>query len=421
MKKGKAMITILLLSLAIMAGAQEGEILTFGKYMDNVKENNIGYMAEKYSVDIADALVEASRTFADPELSVAYANNQDWSLRMGYSVDASVAYTIELGGKRRARMDAALSEREMTMALVGNYFRNLRADAAIAWFRALKEVKECEIQGASYLRMLEIAAADSIRHLAGEISETDARQSRLEAATMLNELFAAEGAKREALTELALFQGKMEIPDTISWDISYEKRDFNLGQLIETALQDRADIMAAINAGKLSEHNIRVAKASRVTDIGLSAGAGYSSRSANEIAPAPPFLGLTAGINIPLMLSNRNKGKLTAAKASHLRSQAEYEAIRAGIRTEIIEAHNLYTVACKQLEQYEGSLLDDSKAILKSKTYGWQRGEISILELLNAQRTCNDILSKYNEALYNHAAALTELGRACGIWEIIER
>ncbi|MDR1356951.1 MAG: TolC family protein, partial [Tannerellaceae bacterium] len=417
MRNLKLVATCLFLGFYIVSGAQGGRILTFGEFMHGVRERNIGYSAEKYGVDMARADAEASRVFPDPELSVDYANNQDWSLRMGYSVEASLGYTVELGGKRRARIDAARSRMEMTEAAVEDYFRNLRADASIAWFTALKSAKDCAIRRSSYLRMLEVAAADSIRYRSGDISETDARQSRLEAGGMLNEAYAAEGAMRDAVVELVWLAGLDAAPDSVAGDILYVRRDFDLGRLIEIALDNRADVRAALKAEEVSRHNLRVAKAARVTDLGVSAGAVYSSKALNEIAPAPAFTGLMAGVSIPLRLSNRNRGDLNAARAATLRSSTEREAAKARTSAEVRQAYNRYVVACRQVEQYGAGLLDDAASILRSKTYAYRRGESGLLELLNAERTYNDVHMNYNETLYNYATALVELERACGIWD----
>ncbi|MDD4114926.1 MAG: hypothetical protein PHG27_04910 [Massilibacteroides sp.] len=40
------------------------------------------------------------------------------------------------------------------------------------------------------------------------------------------------------------------------------------------------------------------------------------------------------------------------------------------------------------------------------------------MEVLNAQRTYNEIQISYNETLYEYATALVQLERACGIWDI---
>lgn len=417
-RKRDLRITVLLLLCAIPAvNGQERRVLTFDEYMNRVKCSNISYLAEKYNVDIADAGLKAAGAFPDPELSVSYANNQNWNLRMGYGIDTELSYSLELGGKRKARISVARSEKEMTEALLEDFFRNLRADATIAWLEVLKRKKIYEIQQSSYRRMLDLARTDSVRYRLGSITEVDARQSRLEAAAVLNDVYSDEGALRDVLMQLLLFEGdrRMEMPDSIAGELSYSKLDFDVQKLIAAAQDNRADLQAAIKAKEMSQHNLRLAKASRAIDLGLSIGSGYSSRVLNEIAPAPAYTGVSAGISVPLKFSNRNRGELRAAQTAVVRQELACDAVELQIRSEVMQAHNRYVISCRQAEQFSAGLLDDAAAILNKKVYSYECGETGILEVLNAQRTYNDMQISYSETLYNCAAALVELERACGI------
>ena len=105
MKNIKSMIFLFSLCVAYHGHAQEKQLLTFHEYLNNVKNSNISYLAEKYNVDIADANIKAAKIFPDPELSVGYANNQNWDLQMGYGVDAELSWRLELGGKRKPGCD----------------------------------------------------------------------------------------------------------------------------------------------------------------------------------------------------------------------------------------------------------------------------------------------------------------------------
>ena len=69
----------------------------------------------------------------------------------------------------------------------------------------------------------------------------------------------------------------------------------------------------------------------------------------------------------------------------------------------------------------EGELIDlfkDADAVLEAKNFSYQRGETALLELLDAQRTANEIRSNFNESLAEQAKALIELERAAQLWEI---
>ncbi|MDR1098018.1 MAG: TolC family protein [Tannerella sp.] len=399
---------------------QAQRVLTFGEYLDRVRNANISYLAEKYNVEIAEALVTASKVFPDPELSAGYANNQNWNLQMGYGVDAGLSYTLELGGKRNARIRVAQSEMEMTGALLEDYFRNLRADATLAYLTALKQRELYEIRKSSHVQMLELARADSIRFRLGEIMEVDARQSKLEAAATLDEVLSTGGDLQEVLVQLLLFQGDatMALPDSIAGALTCLKRTFDPASLVAAAQNNRADLQAALKCRDVSQRNLELAKANRAIDLGISIGGNYSSAVRNEIAPAPAFKGITAGVSIPLRFSNTNKGALRAARLTAEQGEKQYEAIELQISSEVMQAYSRYMTACRRAEHFDTGLLHDADAIFQKKRYGYERGEASILEVLNARRTYNDVRVNYNEALFDCASALVELERACGIWDI---
>ena len=47
------------------------------------------------------------------------------------------------------------------------------------------------------------------------------------------------------------------------------------------------------------------------------------------------------------------------------------------------------------------------------------QGEVSLLEVLDAQRTYNDVRARYIDVVYGQALALVELELAAGIWDIV--
>ena len=416
----KIVIVSIICSWAGEVYGQPPRVLTYEHFMEQVRETNAEYLAEKYNVSIAAAKVQAAKVMPDPTLTVGYANNQDWNLQMGYGVDASLDYTLELGGKRRARIAVAQSEQEMTEMLLENYFRNLMADATIAYLTALKQKAQLDIQLSSYSQMDQLAQADSIRFSLGEITQVDALQSRLEANTMHNSVLNSEGELRNALIDLALLQGDstMLLPDSLTGRLTFPVHTFDPEQLIERAMQHRTDLQAALKSNELSQNNLRLARANRVIDLGLNIGAHHSSIVRNTIAPAPAFTGISAGISIPLKFSNTNKGEVRAAQFMMAQSQKRYEAVELQISAEVLQAYHKYVIALQKAQQFSVNMLKDAEMILQKKIYSYKRGETSILEVLNAQRTYNEVQTSFNEAQFDCSGALIELERSCGIWDI---
>jgi len=416
----KFSIVLLVFYLCATTSYAQEKILTFNEYMENVKKSNVNYLVEKYNVDIAKANAEAAKVFPDPNLTLGGANNQNWSLEMGYNYGVGLDYNLELGGKRKARINVAQSEAELAGTQVEDYFRNLRADATLAYLLALKQKQLLEIQKSSYQHMADLAQADSIRLKLGSITEVDANQSKLEANTIFNDVLGSQGDLQDALIQLALMQGdkEMQLPDSLSGELTYFKREYDLLSLITTAQNNRSDLQMALKSKEISQNNLRLAKANRAIDLGLNLGVTHNFESRNEIAPAPTYTSFSGGISIPLKFSNANKGNLNASKLALQQSETNYEAVELQIKSDVIQAYNKYKITCLQVDHFNTGMLNTAKTILQKKVYSYQRGETSILEVLNAQRTYNDIQVNYNETLYNCAAALIELERATEVWDI---
>ena len=55
---------------------------------------------------------------------------------------------------------------------------------------------------------------------------------------------------------------------------------------------------------------------------------------------------------------------------------------------------------------------------MDGKIYSYNRGEVSLLEVLDAQRTYDEVQAQYIETLFNYSSALVEFERSAGIWDI---
>jgi len=391
----------------------------YSTYIHRVGQNNLAYSAEKFNINIAEANVLSAGIFPDPELSIGWADNGQRRMKMGYGFTSGLEWTLELGGKRQARMDLAKNESKLTSLLLEEYFRNLRADATLAYLQTIEKRFQLQVQSNSYEQMKKLADADSIRYKLGVISQVDARQSKLEAGTMRNDVYAAFAEWKTAMANLSLLSG--DTHDTL-WNPEENftgfERDFRLQDLIEEAKNQRIDLKAALQSKTISQSTLRLAKANRAIDLGLSLGLEYNTYVSNIIAPTPAMTKIGAGVSIPLKFSNNKPGELRAAQYGVLQAEQILKQTELVIKTEVTQAYFTYEGARQQVAQYNKGLLTEAQAILEGKIYSYKRGESSLLEVLNAQRTYNEVQQNYYQTLYTLAEALIELERASGIWDI---
>ncbi|SNR63753.1 TolC family protein [Flavobacterium sp. ov086] len=421
----KWVMLLLLLNISTVSNAQIDTTFTrvkmnYPDFLSLVNKNNLGYAAEKFNVNIAEANIEASKVFPDPELAIGGHDNGQRRMQMGYGFSTELSWTLELGGKRKARINVAKSNNELTKALLEDYFRNLRADATLNYLTSLKQKEIFKVQLTSFTILKNIAVADSIRFKLGSITEIDARQSKLEANSMLNDVYQSEADWKTALLELGTLTGNQKADSLYLpiGDLTKFDRLFDLSELIVSAENNRADLLAALKNKNVSEDVLKLAKANRVLDLGLNMGVESASVVTNIVAPTPSSNTVSMGINIPLKFSNRYKGELKAAEYSVQQADVLYKQTELQIQTEVRKAWFNYLTTQKQVRQFNTGLLADAQRLLDGKIYSYKRGETTLLDVLNAQRTFNETQLNYYETLYNYAAALVELEKTAGIWDI---
>jgi len=404
MKKIKIAYTIFI-ALVAMQSTIAQQSITFVKYLQEVASNNLEYLAEQYNVRIADAETAIQRIFPDPELYLE-AMDESFLVELGY--------TLELG-KRTNRINLAKTNSEIEALNLEWFFNELRQESAEAYLDAILQRELLDVKRNSYEYMAKLAEYDSLRHKAGEISEHDARQTLLEAATLRNEVYRQEGEYKSAIIILNKYMGNSSgelFNPSGSWDNI--NKYYNLDKLITHGIKHRIDLLMANKGIDVAQQKIRMVKAERRPNISLMVG---YERDWSGPFPVRRDM-LKAGIAIPLKLSNLNKGAVRQSK--HILNQNEMQAKNTALRvqTEISQAYFRYESLSKQVEQYNGELLNEARTLLDGTTFHYKRGETNILEVLVAQRTYNEVMEAYLESTKEYASALITLQKSAGLWDI---
>jgi cobalt-zinc-cadmium efflux system outer membrane protein len=394
--------------------------IDYATYLRRVGQNNLALVIEKYNIDLAQAQILLAKVLPDPSIQIVAGDNGEARMGLGYAYGASLSWEAQLGRKRRARVEFAQNEAEFVRLMVEDFFRNLRAEATLAYIESLKQRKIMEVTLSAWQNLRQLAQSDSLRFAAGAVSEVDARQSKLEAGMLFNEFLLAQTEWKNSLIQLAQWQG-IPLSDTLFYSqgsLANFERSYTLESLIQNAIENRTDILAAYQNHKRAQSLLQVARANRIADLSLSLGVGGNTVQYNLVAPTPSFTTITATAALPIKFSNYLKGDIQQAQITIRQTEKMKEQIAIQIQTEVASAFTLYQTRKKQMEQFQNNLLNEAQKVLAGKIYSYQRGESSLLEALNAQRTYNQIQLNYYETLANYAGALVLLQKAAGIWDI---
>lgn len=379
--------------------------LTFEIYLQEVAESNLQLLAEKKQINLAEAEVIAAKVLPDPELSFEGANET-------YSLELS--YPLDIGNKRRARVRMAQGEVDKTQLEWDYFFQHLRAEAAFAFVDALVERELLLVKESSFQNMYQLSLSDSIRFTLGEITKNDVRQSKLESTLLQNELYQQEADLKSALVVLNQYMGKssedLHYP-LGSWDSV--NVDYKLSELLFIALEQRKDLKSVAKSMELAQQMLKLIRAERRLDVGLMIGYERDWKG-----PFPTGNSIKAGVSIPLKFSNFNKGSVKAKRIAVERSQYDIKQAQLQVEVEVTQGYYQYEAAQKRLKKYQSGMLDESKKVLDGIIYKYQRGDTSILEVLMAQRSYNEVQEHYIGVMKEYGYALIQLQLICGIWTL---
>lgn len=397
--------------LMMEASAQS---LDYNTYIDLIKKQNAEYVSEELNMAIGEAELKAARTVEDPSLSFEYGNNSDWSIAMGQSVSAELSKSISIS-KLSARVKVAKQQLSVSQASFDDYWRNLKADATIDFYNALLAKELLQVESQAYQNIASLAMSDSLRFVKGEITELDMLQSHLEKYRAQQDL---NGRQTDLLNALVLLDERCGNPSRgtrgIEGHLEMPSQDFDLQQLLDQAFKNRSDLRAAEESVTLAKQEEKLAIRERIPDVELVLGANYNTRVRNEEAPAPPFMGYSVGLTIPLPVLSVNSGVRKASMLRQQQAQLQSQSIRNSIQSEVIRAYNVYQASLQKVRMYNEVLMVSAQQVLDGKLYAYQRGETSLLEVLTAQHTFNEIQKDYATCVYDCMVALVELERSVG-------
>ena len=390
-------------------------------YLAKVAASNLSYASQRYNVSIAEAVIMASKIFKNPELQIS--NMQDVtnagnSQQLPGFYSAFITQTLELGGKRRQRQLVARKNHAAVSSSLQSFLQNLRLDASEAYADAIAmgQVASQFQRTATLLR--ELLQAQQERQKAGDISDVDLLQTRVEVrqyeAELLNALAQATNAELGLSAYLGPQFSSTHWQPVGSLDVSPQSTD--LFKLLSSAIRNRPDLVALRHRRDAAGENINLEKANRVPDLTVGLGWTNSTYSGNSTSPQPNYNMMGMQFSFPLPIWNRNKAGIAAAQALSGQAQMDLEAAEVKAGVDVRQALSLYSIARQRVELYQGGVLKDVDAALEKRVVSYKRGGSSLLELLDAQRKANEVWQSFYDAQSDHARAVIELHRAAGIW-----
>nr|WP_057925788.1 TolC family protein [Burkholderia ambifaria] len=378
--------------------------LTLSDALAAAARNNPALRGARADLDAsAGALMQAGAR-PNPEVSFL----QEGFSRAERTSIALINQTIELGGKRRARLDVASYGREAANASLDEQGAAVRADVIAAFYGLLAAQRQLQVTEESAAIAARSADLAGRRAQAGKVSPVEATKAQVAAAGVQIEVVTALGRADVAREKLNAAMGEAGSDRRVALgDLETVPAVEPLSTL--AAQLDDAPLARAARAEMLRANAaVSLERARRIPDVTV--GAGVKRVTTGGV----PDNQAVVGVSIPIPLFDTNKGTLLEAAHKAERANADLERERTRLRLALTQAYADFDAAAQEARRLKTDILPGARLALDAMSRGYELGKFSFLDVLDAQRTLFQGQSQYVRALADAHAARADIGRLVG-------
>lgn len=320
--------------------------------------------------------------------------------------DLGLSYLIERGKKRQHRLQAAKDQTAVTTDLVSDNERTLTFQVATLFINVQLAQSTLDLAQKDLESYQKTVDLNNLRYQKGAISEDDKLKIELQLLQFQNDVAQAELAKIQGLSDLRQQLGYESVPANydIAGEFSYNKVQGNLEDLQLKALQQRPDLKAATQGVAAANSQYLLAKADGKQDVTVQGNYTHT----NGINGASVYA------SIPIPIFNRNQGEIARTKSVIGQTQEQAKAANNQVMTDVRDAYESLQTSDKIVGLYQSGYLDRAQKDRDISEYAYQRGAVSLLDFLDAERSYRATQLAYRQALASWLLAVEQLREAVG-------
>lgn len=383
--------------------------------------SNRSLTADRLDVERAQGRLLQAELYPNPSLDLEHTTGRLTGAPDEHESSAGVSFPLELGGKRRSRIDLARAEVEVARAQFAERQRQLTNDVLAAYVEALAALRELDTT--AQLNELDIETG---RYLATRVTEGDVAPLELQLLRVEIDRLRARrellrGRLDAAIVRLKALAG-MSPEESVRLREGFVTGDASasaqpVGAAVAHALANRPDIAAARANEQAAEASLRLARAQAIPDV-TPFGRVSSSSSAFDDTPVGKITdrskSIGFGVSITLPFFNRNQGLRAEAAAAVTQAQQERGYLETTVRAEVESAHRRLQTTTAALDIFESGVIARSTENLKTLRAAYQLGEYKITDLIAEQRRVVDSQREYTDLLAERYRAAVDLQLATG-------
>lgn len=386
--------------------------LSFNTAVEQFIEHNYDLKIARQEADKSKADLTTAQRRPNPILSGSYdyvdGNHHfnDISPAAAALATLHLDHPIELGGKRSRRIETATAGIAYAYSLLEETKREQLFTLIDAYYQVQADVAELDNSIANrrdFGKLLTIAQA---KYTNGFLSEIDLEKLQLQLIDYdkeVNSNTAALSSDTEALALLLSMKA-----DDINMPAIVPSEPFlkSVNDLISYAQQNRSDCLAAQENIKVSNASVELEKANAIPDVTV------GIETENYAPTYETLYGISA--SIPLPMYDRNQGAIQKARITALQSATQQSKVLEQAASEVRQSYIQYqaqqSIYASMQHGYESA-----KKLKEKQEKVFALKGISILELLDAQKSYREYQRNMTQAIIGLHVATAQLKLASGL------
>jgi cobalt-zinc-cadmium efflux system outer membrane protein len=327
-------------------------------------------------------------------------------LKNNTEADIGLSYLIERGKKRQHRLQAAKDITAQTRSIVADNERGLSFNTASLFVNVQLAESTLELADKDLKSFQKTVDLGELRYNKGAISEDDYLKIKLQLLQFETDYQQAELARVQALSDLRQLLGYESV--SADYDVAgpfdYQPLKGNLEDYQLKALQNRPDLRASQQGVTAAKSQYELQRANGKQDVTV-----QSNYSHVNGINAANFLG-----SIPLPIFNRNQGEIARTRIAITQAQEQEKATKGQALTDVRDAYEGLRVSDRIVQLYRSGYLEVAQKDRDIAEYAYQRGAVSLLDFLDAERSYRATQLAYRQALASYLLALEQIRQAVG-------
>ncbi len=308
---------------------------------------------------------------------------------------------IELGGKREARVAAALGDYDSARFEREAARLELLSETTVAFIAELAAQRRIALLDRQVAAVERIVPLVRRRVDAGASSPADLTRVQAAGGFLRLERERSRTSLAQARRELALLMA-LDMPDfaSVSGDIGRLPQPAPFASIVK-ALEDNPQLTRWTAVRARRDADLLSARLKPVPDVTASVGwRRYEDTPENA---------LRLGVSIPIPVLDRNRGAIREAQELAQRTEAERAVNRLTLIGIVGKAYDSATGALQQIDLLRRVVLPAARSSLSTIEAGYEQGRFTVLEILDAYQRVADAELMEHDAMATHHTALATI------------